>query len=114
MTALNRGQEPLLTGPSRAPIWPRGLIGSITHCEKYCAAAVAETKDLVAIGIDAEPWREFPLDIRAHIATEQEYALSDLDKADPRSLAVLFSAKESVFKALNPATGLFFDFLSIW
>lgn len=113
MAALSRGQEPLLTGPSRAPIWPQGLIGSITHCEEYCAAAVAETKDVAAIGIDAEPWRGFPLEIRTHVVTENEYSLSKLGQCDAQSLAVFFSVKESVFKALNPVTDLFFDFLSI-
>lgn len=113
MSAFNRAQEPLLIGPSRAPIWPQGLLGSITHCEGYCAAAIVEKKNSIAIGIDAEPWINFPLDIRDHIATEQELSHSAFGRFDDQKrLAVLFSAKESIFKALNPLTGIFFDFLS--
>ncbi|WP_193751757.1 4'-phosphopantetheinyl transferase family protein [Sphingomonas sanguinis] len=113
MVRLGRGHEPLLTGRSRAPIWPQGLIGSITHCEDYCAAAVATTNDLVAIGIDAERWGDVPCDIGAHIATPGECSLSNLCPSDTRNLAILFSAKESLFKALNPLIGLFFDFQSV-
>lgn len=113
MAAFDRSQEPLLTGTSRAPAWPEGLIGSITHCNTYCAAAVAKLEEFAGIGIDAEQWRNFPSDIQKHVATEEEFRLSNLDLSDMVSLALFFSAKESLFKALNPMTGLFFDFLSI-
>ena len=113
MAAFDSSQVPLLIGPSRAPIWPQGITGSITHCEDYCAAAIADTKDVITIGIDAEPWDKMSYEIQAHIATEEEYAHSDLDRSDPSALTLLFSAKESIYKALSPLTGLFFDFLSV-
>lgn len=112
LTPFGRGQEPLLTGASRAPIWPEGFTGSITHCQEYCAAAVARTSDLIAIGIDAESWREMPLDVAIHIAAGREYAVCGLEPSNARDLALIFSAKESIFKALYPLIGIFFDFLS--
>ena len=33
--------EPILSGPDREPVWPQGIVGSITHCDGYRAAAVA-------------------------------------------------------------------------
>lgn len=42
-------------GPRGDPHWPVGIVGSITHCDGYRAAAVGRVTDFVAIGIDAEP-----------------------------------------------------------
>jgi 4'-phosphopantetheinyl transferase EntD len=43
-----------------APGWPAGVVGSITHCAGYRAAAVARVADLITIGIDAEPNEPLP------------------------------------------------------
>src|SRR5690348_12722868 len=42
--ALHRLGIPAISipaGSNREPIWPYGYIGSITHCNGFCAAAVA-------------------------------------------------------------------------
>ncbi len=46
--------SPILRGSNGQPRWPRGVVGSITHCEDYFAAAAARFEDMTAIGIDAE------------------------------------------------------------
>src|ERR1700683_1547885 len=38
-----------------APIWPEGVVGSITHCSGYRAAAVAPAGQGAAVGLGAEP-----------------------------------------------------------
>src|SRR5882672_7976907 len=48
-------EGPILRGPKREPLWPPGIVGSLTHCTGYRAAAVARASDVLAIGIDAEP-----------------------------------------------------------
>ncbi|WP_234705049.1 4'-phosphopantetheinyl transferase family protein [Sinorhizobium meliloti] len=48
------------TGPNREPLWPSGVVGSITHCAGFHAAAVALQKDCVALGIDVEVDEELP------------------------------------------------------
>ncbi|MBW2215557.1 MAG: hypothetical protein JRF48_14335 [Deltaproteobacteria bacterium] len=35
---------PVLRGEDRAPIWPPGFVGTITHTDTWCAAAVARTR----------------------------------------------------------------------
>ncbi len=47
-------------GPGGAPQWPEGVVGSITHCAGYRAAAVALTRDVVSLGVDAEPNEALP------------------------------------------------------
>src|SRR5215469_8800536 len=45
----------ILRGSKREPVWPRGIVGSITHCAGYRAAAVARAAEILTVGIDAEP-----------------------------------------------------------
>src|SRR5580692_6347409 len=42
-------------GEDRAPQWPAGATGSITHTNGFCAAVVAATAQIRALGLDAEP-----------------------------------------------------------
>jgi 4'-phosphopantetheinyl transferase EntD len=93
---------PLLSGPKREPLWPDGVVGSITHCDGYRAVAVARADQLASIGIDAEPHDALPAGILARIALPAERAhLGDLP-AGVHWDRLLFSAKESVYKAWFP------------
>jgi 4'-phosphopantetheinyl transferase EntD len=89
-----------------APVWPAGFVGSITHTEGYRAAAVARAGDILTLGIDAEPHGPLPDGILdAILATPAERAA--LETHTGRSPHVrwdrlLFSAKETVYKAWYP------------
>ncbi|MGH1552038.1 hypothetical protein ACRAWF_07450 [Streptomyces sp. L7] len=50
----------IMRSPGGAPRWPASVVGSITHCDGYRAAAVASRARARAVGIDAEPNREVP------------------------------------------------------
>lgn len=97
-----------------APVWPEGVVGSITHCEGYRAAAVARAEDVLALGIDAEPHEPLPegvLDVI--LATDRERAaLAALAEAAPGTHwdRLLFSAKETVYKAWYPYHRRMLDF----
>jgi 4'-phosphopantetheinyl transferase EntD len=101
-------------GPRGAPRWPDGVVGSITHCAGYRGAAVARTADVRAIGIDAEPNEPLPGGVSELVSSPGERArLAALADAFPGVAwdRLLFSAKESVYKAWAPITGSFLDFL---
>src|SRR5262245_29080334 len=51
LEALGHAPVPILRGPGREPLWPDGLVGSITHTRRYCAAVVAPRTRLVSVGI---------------------------------------------------------------
>jgi 4'-phosphopantetheinyl transferase EntD len=98
---------PLLPGERGAPSWPDGTTGSITHCPGYRAAAVARTRDVAALGVDAEPNGAVPDGVLGVIATDGERTrIGRLGAADARVSwdRLLFSAKESVYKAWFPLT----------
>lgn len=99
---------PIPAGSRGEPLWPAGIVGSITHCEGYRACAVACAKELVTIGIDAEPNEALPPGVLAAIARAEELPqLRRLARAAPEVHwdRLLFSAKESVYKAWFPLAG---------
>jgi 4'-phosphopantetheinyl transferase EntD len=100
LSALGAPLGPILPGRHREPLWPQGVVGSITHCEGYCAAAVALTSSIRALGIDAEPHDALPHGVLRHIALSRELAWVRAHGNDGMHRGrLLFSAKESVFKA---------------
>ncbi|WP_327045686.1 4'-phosphopantetheinyl transferase superfamily protein [Microbispora sp. NBC_01189] len=100
-------------GERGAPVWPDGVVGSITHCSGYRAAAVAPAEAAPAIGIDAEPHEHLPDGVLPRVAAPAEIAaLTALRDADDAVCwdAILFSAKESVYKVWFPLTHRWLDF----
>lgn len=100
-------------GPSRQPIWPAPVMGSITHNQNF-AAAVALAHG-ACIGVDIErvvsAESQQALLATAISASEQAY-LRTLDAGLPFAhlVTAVFSAKESFFKAAFPSVGRYFDF----
>lgn len=98
---------PIVPGLRGAPQWPPGVVGSITHCAGYRASAVARDLDVVTIGVDAEPHGELPPGVLEAVASRSEQGkLAALAAAMPDVCwdRMLFSAKESVYKAWFPLT----------
>jgi 4'-phosphopantetheinyl transferase EntD len=105
--------QEILSGSRGEPLWPRGVVGSITHCEGYRACAVARRSDFAAIGIDAEVDAALPDGLLGDIAlTEERQALAALAREDPGPSwdRLLFSIKESVYKAWFPLAGRWLGF----
>jgi 4'-phosphopantetheinyl transferase EntD len=113
LAKLGLPPAPILTGPRGAPQWPPGVVGSITHCAGYRASAVACDRDVVTIGLDAEPHDVLPAGVLGAVASRSEQAgLAALAAVRPDVCwdRVLFSAKESVYKAWFPLTGRWLGF----
>jgi enterobactin synthetase component D / holo-[acyl-carrier protein] synthase len=107
LAALGVPLAPLLPGERGAPRWPPGIVGSITHCAGYRAAAVARARDVLTIGLDAEPDEVLPDGVLEVVSLPAERArLRDLAAAAPGTSwdRLFFSAKESVYKAWFPLT----------
>jgi 4'-phosphopantetheinyl transferase EntD len=102
--------QPVLAAPSRAPIWPAGATGSITHTKGYCAVAVAAVPDARSVGIDAERHTVLPANIVPSILLPEEIAWCAARPDEPWWPAVHFSAKETVYKMWSPIMGTWLDF----
>lgn len=93
------------SGPRGEPLWPDGIVGSITHCDGYRACAVARGGELATLGIDAEPDQALPAGLLADIALPEERSmLRELARLapEPHWDRLLFSIKEAVYKAWFP------------
>jgi 4'-phosphopantetheinyl transferase EntD len=113
LAELGVAPAPILPGERGAPTWPAGVVGSMTHCAGYRAAAVAHDRFAASIGIDAEPHASLPDGVLAMIARPEEHdRLTELSAAvaDVHWDRLLFSIKESVYKAWFPLTRRWLDF----
>lgn len=101
-------------GNSGRPLWPGGWCGSITHSHGIAAAVVGETSRWQSLGLDMEkmiaPERAQRLR-RAILTPDEQHWMEQHDPATAaRNLTLIFSAKESLFKTLNPLTNIYFGF----
>lgn len=101
-------------GCHRQPLWPAGIIGSISHTRQWALAAVAKSfSGMAGLGIDLEP----------QLSSQQAHEIADtVMQGEEKEMAsnsglpfeqvvtLVFSAKESLFKALFAHVGDWFDF----
>lgn len=111
--ALGRPDGPLPANPDRSPRWPDGLVGSITHTDTYCAAAVARADDIAGIGIDVEDLSRFQPELLRYVLSPGDTTRNSLGLRSGGDIclgAALFSAKETLYKCLNGLQQAQFDF----
>jgi 4'-phosphopantetheinyl transferase EntD len=107
--------RPVLRGEDRAPIWPSEIVGSITHGAGRCAVVVARRDAALGLGLDIEETHRLTDRLLPMICTDAELvrlASADLDR---RLLlgALIFSAKESVYKCQYPLSGRWLGFRDV-
>ena len=103
-------------GGNRAPLWPQGIQGAISHNSHHAMVAATKRTDSLGIGIDIESIMSTKTmnDIKEAILRDEEHHL--LYVPDARAVVVcslIFSIKETFFKAAYPSTGYYFDFDAI-
>lgn len=102
-------------GHDRAPIWPEGLCGSISHCAGAAVALVAPLDRAATLGIDIEDDTPLDADLWPDILTAQEvdWLMRQPEPARGRHAKAIFSAKEAVYKAQYPLTGRMLRFQDV-
>lgn len=111
MARLGIKDSPLLKDPDGPPAWPAGIVGVISHSNTWCGAAVARQEDIRGIGFDIETIDRVSMQIAKKVLTpaEMEWVNASDEEAQKR-LALLFSAKETIFKCVTPVYGKWFGF----
>lgn len=112
MVALGLPPRPVPVGPDRAPIWPDGVVASLTHDARACIAVMGLAEDWRGLGIDLEDDAALDLDLVSDVCSVNERAWLDTLPAARRGLMakLIFSAKEASYKAQYPLTGQLFGF----
>ncbi|MFT7261269.1 MAG: enterobactin synthetase component D [Glaciecola sp.] len=115
---LNAEVTQVLTGVKRQPLWPKNkngkkLVGSITHSENIALCIVAEHHKISNLGIDIECHMTEKLAKEIEntvINAVEKQRLASVNLAFPEALTLVFSAKETIFKALFDDVGEHFSF----
>ena len=114
-------------GEGREPLWPNGVVGSISHCRGIAAAAVSNDLNCLGLGLDIEPVSALERDVVRLICTDAEIAwidevcckrpavltrcFAEIEDYQSAHLAcLLFSIKEAIFKCYFPVYRHWFEF----
>ena len=92
-----------------APVWPDGVAGSLTHSATLAVAVVARAVRWAGVGVDLERYGR----VSARIASRVLSAAEREALPDAGWRTALFSAKESVYKAVHPLCGEFLAFRDV-
>jgi 4'-phosphopantetheinyl transferase EntD len=103
---------PLVAGEDRSPVWPPGIVGSLSHCGDYCGVAIARRGEIAGVGFDVERARPLEGRVASIICTPAETRRIESQPGLPPGLGamIVFSAKESTYKCYHPITKTFLDF----
>lgn len=113
------GELVLLNDADRAPRWPDGFVGSLTHTgvapDGYCAVVLGRSSQLLTVGLDAEEAEPLEDALWSFVLTESERHALLAHPENRRGLLakVMFSAKECFYKAQYPITRRFLGFREV-
>ena len=105
LASLGAAPAPILPGEMGAPTWPRGYVGTMTHCAGYRAAAIARTDRVASLGLDAEPHQPLPAGVLPLVTLPDERSwLTEYAgrRPDLHWDRLLFCTKEAVYKGWFP------------
>jgi 4'-phosphopantetheinyl transferase EntD len=93
-----------------APVWPGGVVGSLSHCRGLCCAVVGANTKWHNLGVDVETVQAIPERQLLLILTETEMSSCDATAIDP---LIVFSAKEAFYKCHFPLFRSFLRFRDV-
>jgi 4'-phosphopantetheinyl transferase EntD len=102
----------VLVGEAREPLWPEGVVGSITHDNTLCVVAVARAHRYSGLGVDVEPEGALAPEVAARIwsPAEAERAEGVAALTAGSAARLVFSAKEAFYKCQYPLTRTYLGF----
>ena len=100
-------------GEDRAPVWPDGIVGSISHSDNHATAVVVRSTDHQGLGVDLEVNEPLEASLLPMLCRPEELARLGQPATNPALPKIVFSAKESVFKCIWPMVRRFVDFQEI-
>lgn len=109
---------PLLVGDSRSPLWPEGIVGSITHQDSHCLVIAGGRDCNMSVGVDVETIQSIDCDSQKQLFTKAEIEFNSAQhKGSESSFYIMaFSIKEAIFKCLYPLVREYIEFhdVQVW
>ncbi len=114
LQGMDLAVEEIPRGVEGEPLWPNGIVGSLSHTDGYAAASLARSGDCRGIGIDVEPALPLPGETGELVLGEQERDwVNSVEVRLPAAGRMIFCAKECVHKLVHPLTRTWLDFLDV-
>ncbi|MCF6432117.1 4'-phosphopantetheinyl transferase superfamily protein [Leisingera sp. MMG026] len=110
MRQLGLTPAPVPVGRDRAPVWPKGLVGSITHTKSCAMAVLAHEGDVQGLGIDVEEDTPLKDELLPAICSEREQAWLKRQDNPGQMAKMIFSAKEAAYKCQYTLSRAFYGF----
>lgn len=115
LSQISTRKIPILIGKYNEPLWPDGIVGSISHSGKMAIAAVARMDVAAGIGVDIEL---MPNNISANFIDEvcsvnEAIWANDMPEKRLERAIMVFSAKESIFKTFFPIVHCVLDYKDV-
>lgn len=104
LAALGVGARPV-TSCGRKPRWPAGVVGSIAHSRALAVAVVARRRQALGVGVDVEAEGRVGARLAKRVLVDPERR-----RLAQAHWTLAFSAKEAVYKAVNPVVGEYLGF----
>jgi len=107
--------QPITSMHEHLPIWPTHVLGSISHSQNKLIVALSNNANY--LGIDIEHWvtSEFARESAHLVLTASEFDSWKSKAAEffdfARYVSLIFSVKESLYKAVYPTAKQYIDFL---
>lgn len=101
---LGQPPVPILKGEKGEPLWPGGVVGSLTHCQGFRGAVVGQADAVRSVGIDAEPHDVLPDGVLDAVSLPAERAELSALPTGRHWDRILFCAKEATYKVWFPLT----------
>jgi 4'-phosphopantetheinyl transferase EntD len=102
---------PIPVGAFRQPVWPKGIVGAITHSGEFAAVVAARATDFYGLGVDVE--QDTPLDadlVRLVCRPEEHPSVGNPGPIGIDVPKLLLVVKEAVYKAYFPNALTFLEF----
>jgi 4'-phosphopantetheinyl transferase EntD len=113
MAQLGVPPLPIAVLPSRAPDWPAGVTGSISHAADRCVAVAGLSSAFAGVGVDIERATPLSTELHASVCGPEELAELPCSGTAVDPAKQLFVVKEAFFKLYHPVTGHFLEFLDV-
>lgn len=101
-----------INGADRAPIWPDGITGSLSHSNTLVTCIAGLSSRYESLGVDIEPPTSLSdsANFAHQVCLPQELAIVSQSGLSDAGFTLLFSAKEALFKAVYPTVKRYVDF----
>lgn len=107
LSSMDREPAAIPRGGKGMPVWPTGVVGTMTHCDGYRAAALAEASDFRSVGVDVEPHAPLPRGVLDTVSLPEErdwVRAAAMGEPGVHWDLLLFTAKEATYKVWYPLT----------